>query len=119
MMISSTAPNEIPTGLGALGGIVTCDMVVNSSGNAVDCSKWSNLFNGACWNPLSPCAAAGSVDGQPTQADMSQSQLGTVVASVTESQPGQDACSPVIGISCTVLALGAAAMLAAFLYFKK
>ena len=72
-----------------LGGIVTCDMVVDGSGNAVDCSLWSNIFNTACWNPVSPCAAAGSVDGQPAVVDNSLSQLGATAAGAIEGTPGQ------------------------------
>ena len=78
-------------GLQGLSGVTTCDMVVNAAGNAVDCSSFWNIFQSACWNSLSPCAAPGSVNGQPAQVDNSQSQLGSTVASILESSPGAQA----------------------------
>lgn len=74
------------SGLRGIGGIQTCDMVVDGNGNAVDCSSVLNLFNSSCWNPLAPCAASGAVDGQPTTIDCSKSQLGTVGCTVLEQQ---------------------------------
>jgi hypothetical protein len=101
-------------------GIQTCDMVVDSTGTAVDCSLWSNFFSGACWNPLAPCAAIGAVSGQAATVDQSLSQLGPVVASVVEStppgSPSVDFCSAATGISCTIWLIGGAALAAFFIF---
>jgi len=101
-----------------LSGIQTCDLVVDSTGAAVDCSLWSNFFSGACWNPLAPCASAGSTPGQAATVDPSLSQLGPVVSSVVETDPSgsSDYCTAATGLSCTLWMLGAAA-LALFLIF--
>lgn len=101
-----------------LAGIQTCDLVVDSTGTAVDCSLWSNFFSGACWNPLAPCAATGSVADQPAVVDPSLSQLGPVVSSVVESSPpgSGDYCSAATGISCTLWMLGGVGLVLAFIF---
>jgi hypothetical protein len=91
-----------------LGGIITCDTVVDSDGNAVDCSAFSGLFNSACWTPIAPCAAAGSVVGQPATVDNSLSQLGPVVAGLIET-PGATSTYILIGV----------AIIAAILIFRR
>ena len=95
-----------------LGGVQTCDLVVDSTGTAVDCSLWSNFFSGACWNPLAPCATLASVPGQAATVDSSLSQLGTVVSSIVETDPtgASDSCTAATGLSCTLWMLGAAAV---------
>jgi hypothetical protein len=105
-----------------LAGVQTCDMVVDSSGTAVDCSSIWNFFHGACWNPLAPCAASGAVSGQPSVIDPSLSQLGPL-SSVLESAPpgseGIDYCSSATGISCTWWLVGLAAAAALFIFGGK
>jgi hypothetical protein len=91
-----------------LGGIITCDVVVDSNGNAVDCSSLGNFFNGACWNPLAPCASSNSTLGQPAQTDNSLSQLGPVVAGLVET-PGATSTYFLIGV----------AIIAAILIFRR
>lgn len=83
-----------------LGGIVTCDLVVDSTGIAVDCSQWSSLFNGACWNPLAPCAQQNSTPGQPATVDNSLSQLGPVGAWFLETDPNGG--NTFLGIGSTI-----------------
>jgi len=102
-------------------GIQTCDLVVDSGGTAVDCSLLSNFFTGACWNPLAPCASAGSVPGQAATVDSSLSQLGPVLSTVVESAPpgSGDYCSTATGVSCTWWLIGAAVLTALFIFGGK
>jgi hypothetical protein len=88
---------------GGMSGINTCDLVVDGNGTAWDCSLWSNLLTLACWNPLSPCAAAGCTNGQPCTVDNSQSQLGPTVASIAEGGGAAGGGVSVMGISLPIL----------------
>lgn len=83
-----------------MSGIQTCDVVVDGNNNAVDCSLWSNFFHAACWNPLAPCAATGSTNGEPASIDNSLSQLGPVGGAVLEGN------SSFLGIGLTTWVLG-------------
>lgn len=90
-----------------IGGIETCDIVVDGSGNAVDCSSWGNFFNSACWNPLAPCASTNSTVGQPATVDNSLSQLGGTVASVVEGNAtiGGVSVLLIVGVVAAILIL--------------
>lgn len=94
-------------GLRGMGGIQTCDMVVDGNGIAVDCGSVWNILHSACWNPLAPCAATGAVDGQPTTIDCSKSQLGTVGCTALEQQ-GTGAGGNGLGFITTPILIGAA-----------
>jgi hypothetical protein len=99
-------------GLRGLGGFNTCDMVVDGNGNGVDCSSWSNIFSLACWNPLSPCAADGCVDGQPCTVDCSKSQLGTIGCNLAEAGGAAG------GWSVTPIQNGAAVIIGGIIFWK-
>ena len=100
----------LPSRLAGLGGVQTCDVVLDGNGNAVDCSQWSNLFTLACWNPMAPCAATGSTTGAPATVDCSQSQLGTFLCELFEAPAGSQV-SP-LGIPLSMWALGIAGVVA-------
>lgn len=87
-----------------LRGINTCDMVVDGNGNAIDCSSIWNLTTLACWNPISPCAASGSVAGSPATIDNSLSQLGPIAAGILEGGgAGSGDTNNFMGFSYTTL----------------
>ena len=112
-MLPSTAPNEIPTGLGAIGALgTTAADNIPAANDACGNSLISYLTNWTCWgDSFSDWQAAYANQG--------------VIASFVGTPPGTsllgsstttDPCTNALGVSCPVLMIGA--LIAAYFAFK-
>jgi hypothetical protein len=112
MMLPSTAPNEIPTGLGAIGalGSTAADNVPGLN-NACGMSYLSYLTDWNCWgDSFANWQAAYNSQGVLT------TLLGSGPGSGGTSGTTLDPCASSLGVSCPVLMIGA--LIAAYLAFK-